>query len=300
MKPHPLNFQYFPTETYAQATRRIEELQSRDSEDIPSVSQTIFMTQGGRTDWVVVWFHGYTSSPFQFKQLGEICHQLGANVLIPRVPYHGQLDPYTNETRHLTARKMRQCVNEAIDIATGLGEKISIGGLSMGGVMTIWAAQFRTEVDVAVPISPALGFEIIPGTLTPLAAELFRFLPNLDRWWDKNNPTADPTRPHTHARISTRALANILWLGLHARRQACKKPPAARQIRMVLNENDHVVNNQYILSMMDLWKNKSKSVHTYSFNDTHSLPHDIVDPTNPKQNIELVYPVLINQIQGIP
>ena len=38
--------------------------------------------------------------------------------------------------------------------ADGLGDKITVTGLSLGGVMSAYAAQFRPDVDRAVVISP--------------------------------------------------------------------------------------------------------------------------------------------------
>ncbi len=89
--------------------------------------KTVFLIRE-RSDWAVVWFHGYTSSPFQFRKLGSLCHELGANVLIPRVPFHGQMDAVTDETQSLTAQILQETIHECVDIAVGLGHKVIVGG----------------------------------------------------------------------------------------------------------------------------------------------------------------------------
>lgn len=293
LTPHPN-----PSRSYQEAVLRIKSLQSSDGSDIHPLSKTVFLDKGKISDWAVVWFHGYTSSPFQFRQLGSLCHELGANVLIPRVPFHGQMDAVTDETQSLTAQILQETIHECVDIAVGLGHKVIVGGLSMGGVMTTWAAQVRSEIHFALPISPALGFHFLPSSLTPIASLFFLAMPNINRWWDQNTRSANPERPHTHARISTHALFHIIRLGLSARRQARCKPPAARSICMVLNDNDRLVNNEFALGMVYLWKSLHPAVQTYQFDIQHNLPHDLIDPTNPNQKINLVYPVLIDLVQS--
>ena len=45
----------------------------------------------------------------------------------------------------------------AVDIAAGLGDQVTIAGLSAGGVVAAWAAQHRRDVHRAVLIAPSLG-----------------------------------------------------------------------------------------------------------------------------------------------
>jgi len=39
-------------------------------------------------------------------------------------------------------------------------------------------------------------------------------------------------------------------------------------------------------------------VHTYEFPESDHLPHDLIDPSNPDQDTELVYPVVTKAILG--
>ncbi|NJP05385.1 MAG: alpha/beta hydrolase [Chloroflexaceae bacterium] len=48
--------------------------------------------------------------------------------------------------------------SESVDIARGLGRHVTIAGISVGGTIAGWAAQFRADVDCAVLIAPALGW----------------------------------------------------------------------------------------------------------------------------------------------
>jgi hypothetical protein len=78
-----------PTANYEEAVARFEKLQSSDGSTINPVARSILLTHAHRTNKVVVFFHGYSTSPQQFRQLGERFFQLGYNVLIPRLPEHG-------------------------------------------------------------------------------------------------------------------------------------------------------------------------------------------------------------------
>src|SRR5207245_6985782 len=68
--------------------------------------------------------------------LGEMFHALGHNVLIARFPHHGLKDRLTTDQVHLTAEELVGLVDEVMDIARGLGDHITLVGLSGGGVMT--------------------------------------------------------------------------------------------------------------------------------------------------------------------
>ena len=43
----------------------------------------------------------------------------------------------------------------AIDLASGLADHITVSGISLGGVLAVWAAQYR-HIAVAAPIAPAI------------------------------------------------------------------------------------------------------------------------------------------------
>jgi esterase/lipase len=75
------------------------------------------------------------------RLLGEQLCQQGYNVLAARLPYHGLKDPLTTEQSKMTAEDMAALTQETVDIAQGLGDKVTIAGLSAGGVMAAWAAQ---------------------------------------------------------------------------------------------------------------------------------------------------------------
>src|SRR6185436_11336981 len=173
-----------PVSTYAEAVARIEALHAKEPPDINPVCCRQFMTHGLKVEKVIVFLHGYTNCPEQFRSLGEIFYNLGYNVLIPCYPHHGLQDRLTAHQARLTAEELVAVAEEVVDIAHGLGSHITLVGLSCGGVMTGWAAQHRADLDKAVLISPAFGLHVIPPPLTSFAMFLAMRLPNFFRWWD--------------------------------------------------------------------------------------------------------------------
>ena len=59
-------------------------------------------------------------------------------------------DLCTKEIANLTVEDIKQVCDQSIDVAKGLGEKVTVMGLSMGGVMSAYNAQFRDDIEQAV------------------------------------------------------------------------------------------------------------------------------------------------------
>jgi alpha-beta hydrolase superfamily lysophospholipase len=287
-----------PVGNYDQALQRIDDLRTSASDRLNPACLPQFMTHGHKVEHAIVFAHGYTNCPKQFQALGEAFHSLGYNVLIAPLPHHGLADRMTTEHKRLTANELAAYADTVVDIAQGLGERIILAGLSGGGVVTAWAAQFRSDLDLAVLIAPAFGFALIPTPLTDPAMKLFRWLPNFYRWWDpKLKEAIGPT--YAYPRTATRALVGILYLGYAVRIAARRDPPAARAVLVVTNANDTSVNNALTSQVVDLWQGRgAKNLRTYEFDASLGLDHDLIDPSQPDQRTDIVYPKLIELINN--
>ena len=283
---------------YQEALHRIDGLKALEDDSILPKSRIQLFTHGYKTHRVVVWFHGYTNSPAQFTQLGQLCYHSGYNVLIPLAPYHGLKDRLTPLTRQLTAEKLAHYADQAVDIASGLGETIIIGGLSMGGVLSAWLAQQRKDVATAIIIAPSFGAKIIPTRLTPLVTRLALILPNAFRWWDPSRMDFTTEPLHAYPRYSTRGLAAIFRLGLEVQSLARQGEPACGNIWVVTNANDLAVNNELTDQITIFWReNAVQATHAYLFGADLGLEHDLIDPLQPSQQVDRVYPVLLEMIK---
>jgi esterase/lipase len=161
-----------PVTDYETAVARIQAIQARElvTPGFNPELKTIFLTHGDKAGQAVLWLHGYTAAPLQFKQLAELCFQNGCNVLVPCIPHQGFKDRLSPEVSRVKATELVSFTDEMIDLTHGLGESVIVGGLSLGGVMTCWAAQERADISTAIIIAPFLGARIIPAGLTKFAA----------------------------------------------------------------------------------------------------------------------------------
>ena len=199
----------------------------------------------------------------------------------------------TEAHAQLTAEELAAYADETVDIAQGLGEHVTMMGISAGGATTAWAAQYRGDIDLAVIISPALGFKQIPTPLTAAAMNLYTLLPNSFAWWDPVRQAEAPPA-YAYPRYSTHALVQTLRLGFAAQAQAQRIRPAAQKIVVVLNANDTAVNNKLTMDVVNIWQAHGADLFTYEFEANLKLGHDVIDPTQPDQQIGIVYPRLID------
>jgi pimeloyl-ACP methyl ester carboxylesterase len=282
-----------PAQSYAEAVQRVETLRAQEPPHMNPVCRLQLMTHDKKVDRAIILVHGYTNCPQQFHQLGQRFYDLGYNVLIAPFPHHGLVDRMTEEHAQLTAEELAVYADETVDIAQGLGEHVTMMGISAGGATTAWAAQYRRDIDVAVIISPAFGFKQIPTPLTAAAMNLYTLLPTSFEWWDPVRQAEAPPA-YAYPRYATHALVQTLRLGFATQANAQRGPPAAQKIVVVLNANDNAVNNELSMDVVRIWQAHGANLTTYEFDAKLKLGHDLIDPTQPDQQIDIVYPRLID------
>jgi len=241
--------------------------------------------------------HGFTNCPQQFDDLGRSFYELGWNVLIPRYPRHGYSDRLTNSIAELRADMLIALANRSAEAAAGLGERLTVAGLSLGGILTGYLAQTREDVDAAVLIAPMFGLRPIPGWGLAGITRLAQTLPNFYIWW--NSTLKDRIGPaHGYPRFSTKAYAALFEVGSAVKKAARKTAPKARRIDVITNAAEPRLDNRFTYQLVDAWQRHGATVSTYEFPESDHLPHDLIDPANPDQNTRLVYPVVIKAISG--
>jgi len=288
--PHP-----HAAASYAAARKRIKVFQRADADAVAAPGgESIVLLHGKRTRRAIVLFHGFTNSPRQFRRIAEILHERGDNVFAPRLPGHGLRDGSVHELANLTAEQLRDHADAAIDVAHGLGDSVIVVGLSLGGNLASWCAQFRPEVTRAIVISPALGLAHIPGNADPVLLPLVMHTPDLTR-----SGVPDRLRPDRTSGWSTRAIGQMVRLGRAVREAASTHAPDAREILLLLNAHDHTVNRSRNLELAECWGSTGGNVRVWEFSDSLHLPHDIVDPDEPFGNVAASYPVILALIDGV-
>jgi pimeloyl-ACP methyl ester carboxylesterase len=248
---------------------------------------------GPRAARVYLCLHGLTNSPQQYVPLAQRLLARGdAAVFIPRIPRHGLADRMTTVLAQLTEAELVDATAEAVDLAAGLADEVVVTGLSMGGVLAAWAAQYRPVARVVV-VAPAIGLPFLPSfTASPLAALTLR-LGNRFFWWDPRTKAEAPGPTYAYPRYATHALARVQRLGLRLIDVAPTTPPAARSVWMVTNGADLAVSNGLADRLADNWRRSGGSdVHQYEFPRRLRLFHDIVDPEQPYQQVQITHPAL--------
>lgn len=284
-----------PATNYEQAISRIDSLRADDLSAIAAECGTQLLTHGRRTTHVIVLLHGLTNCPAQFDSLARLAFANGANVLVPRLPHHGFADRMTDELARVNARELCAFADRVLDAAHGLGDTLTVAGLSIGGVMTAWAAQERPDVDRAVVIAPMIGWARAPGTLrTRAITRLGLTLPNQFVWWDDVRKQELGGPKHVYPRFASHSVAATMWLGGTVLERAARSGPAARSLVMVTVGGDIAADNGAAAALANAWREHgAREVLTYEFPASLKLNHDIVDPEQVGGNPVLSYPVLL-------
>ncbi len=288
-----------PAASFEEAVRRVDVLRAGDGADINPLCRTVLMSHGRRTGRVVVLLHGLTNCPRQFEALGQILCDRGANVLIARIPHHGLSDRLTTDLSRLTAEELARFGEEVMDIGHGLGDSVTVAGLSLGAVVVAWLAEERSDVDRAIVIAPLFGVPQLWAPLTPGLTRFFLWMPNQFVWWNDQLRERIPGPPYVYPGFSTRALGEALRLADAVGMSARLATPRARSITLVTIDGDHAISNPAAFDVERAWRaHAGEHISSYQFPARLRLGHDLIDPLQPYQRVDVVYPRLAEMMVG--
>ena len=284
-----------PAASYNDGIVRLHAMMDRDDERIERSARTALYVHGARAPWSVVLFHGFTNNPGQYVDFAPELFVLGVNVVVPRMPLHGYADRMTDALKSLTADMLLATAYEAVDAAAGLGERVAVAGISMGGSISAHLAQYRPDVATAMPIAPDFGLLKLPRVLLDVLVPIVLALPNFFLWWDPR-VKANQRPKAAYPRFSTHALMQTVRIGDAVYRAAKREPARAARIASVVNTHDPAVSNALTQEVVHRWqRHHSSGIEYVELND---LPenHDIIEPDNPLARTDVVYPKLIETL----
>jgi alpha-beta hydrolase superfamily lysophospholipase len=267
-----------PADSYEEARARLVEIQTRDrAAGINPACESRLFDHGQKKADVLVMLHGFTACPAQYTGLGTLFFEQGYNVLVGRVPRHGLTDRLTRDLQYLTAEELVDFTDSMVDIARGLGERVTVIGLSMGGVMAAWAAQYRADVAHSMIVAPSFEFRVIPGWLSRPLLGLLLNIPDRFVWW--NPAEKEDGVPHySYPGYSTRGLGEVMRLGFHVRDMALQHQPRAGHITMITNAADMAISNKTARKLMTLWRQRGyQALTSYEFPARLMLTHALLD-----------------------
>jgi len=282
---------------YRDGTRIVDGLHDLDGPNVNPACHTRLYSHGTRTKRALVLLHGFTSCPQQFDLIGRMFHAQGWNVLIPRYPRHGYKDRLNTSISELRAEHLLALANRSADAAHGLGEHVTVAGMSLGGSLAGYLAQTHEHVERAVLIAPMFGLRRIPGMLQRRLGTLAYALPNFYLWWDGSLKDRLPP-DYGYPRFSTHAYASLLQIASDTADAAQTAAPKAKEIAVLTNANEPGLENRFTYRLVEAWRAHGARVTRHEFPVTDRLPHDLIDPSHPAQNTELVYPIVARLIQG--
>ena len=263
--------------TYAEAVVRVRTIEAAERGLNPVCGYGL-IDQGRPMPRAIVLLHGFTSCPKMYEPLAAELAKTGANILIPRLPHHGLADRMTNELKELSAAEMAAVASEAVEIAAALGEKVTVAGISLGGVQAAWLAQFQPGVDRAVVISPLFSIPVVPEWFSDLLGLVADRVPNFYVWWD-HKAKADPPGPqYGYPRFPSHGYGEMLKLAHQVKSAARREPPKAGDIRVVVNAADPAVNNDATFRLGGAWRQNGATVRTDEFTRGTKLGHDLNRP----------------------
>ncbi len=272
-------------------------LQDLDGPNVNPLCRTRLYTHGRRVERSLVLLHGFTNCPQQMDALGRQLFEDGWNVVIPRYPRHGYTDRLNNSIAELRADHLVAVANRAAEIGAGLGDRLTVAGLSLGGILTGLLTQTRDDIQRAVLIAPMLGLKPIPGPVLTAISGAAQSLPNFYMWWDgKLRDKLGP--PYGYPRFSTHAYAALFECGRRLTSLAQRTAPRAKSIAVVTNANEPRLDNRFTYRLIESWRAHGTVVETLEFAKSDGLPHDLIDPGSAAQRTDYVYPTLTRLIAG--
>lgn len=286
-----------PHGSFENARKAAAERIAANPPEVRPECRDILLDHGNRTRDVYVLLHGLTNCPAQFRDFGQKLFDRGANVFIPRLPFHGMTDRLTPDQARLQAQDMVASASDAVDIAHGLGDRVIVVGLSLNAVTAAWLAQKRDDIALAVVVAPFFAPKGMPeAVITPLTRILLR-APNAFVWWDPSAKENLAGSPFSYPRFSTRVIGETMWLGLEVFRKARLSAPATQRILFIASPTDAAIDLPRMDRLAALWEPHAE-VRNLRFPADWDVPHDCIDPRQPDQQVDRVYPQLILWMQA--
>jgi esterase/lipase len=283
-----------PAIDHATSVARFERVAQAERDSTMEDARSVLFDHGVKTPRVVVLVHGFTNSPRQFRELGQLLFDRGDNVLIPRLPEHGLRAGDVGALKSITAERYRDYADRAVDDARGLGDSVMVVGLSAGADVAIWIAQHRPDVTRVVVIAPAISLARVPGLFDAPVMNLMMRVPNMTF-----HQAPDTLRPHAYFGVSTRAVGQTLRLGASVMRDVERGSPAVRDLALIINGNDHTVDAGPVTRIAEVWRRRDGTrTALYRFAADLRLPHDVIDATQPCGMPDVVYPVVIALLEA--
>lgn len=283
---------------YSEAVEHIQAWIADEKAQPGLAINTLARLHGRKTGRALLIFHGITNSPEQFRPLGELFYERGYNVFIPRHPRHGYADRTGRVLRGYQVEEAFEYATRSLEVIRGLGERLTVMGLSGGANLAAWLAQTRPGIDLVVVMAPFLGIAAIPARATRMAIGLVGILPDTHTWWDPTTKMNNPASPpFAYTGFMTHALEQMVRLGQQVKTLARHSPPLARRVLLISNESDLAVNKEEITQLSQLWSSYP-GFQAYVIPKEAQVQHDFISLGINAERNQALYPKLLELVDS--
>jgi hypothetical protein len=233
------------------ALDRVARLIAADDELIAPACRTRLLSHEAPTPTVHLLLHGYTNAPAQFREVAQALFKAGDNVLVPRVPYHGYEDPLTRELSNLTPEVLETFCNEIVDAAAGLGDRLVVTGLSLGGLLAGYLGKMRDEVAEVRMVSPFIQPNAVPEWVDAPFDAAMRALPDVYSWWNPKLREKEVAGTWATPKFSMKAVGAQIGFRRQIERTDSPRTTRLDRVLLVVNDNDIAVRNDVAERFVD-------------------------------------------------
>lgn len=288
-----------PAESFEQAKELFENLRRAESTlPLSPEGASRMLDHGKKTPRAFVLLHGLTNCPEQFLPLARILHAQGANVIIPRARYAGFADRLNTLQGNQSGQDLLDQAAVGLDIAAGLGDRVSLVGLSGSAVAGAWMAQHRDGVSEMVLIAPFFSLDGVPAPLIDAGAAVLSVIPNFFQWWDSEKKENLAGPKYAYPRFGTRCMASTIQLSRNVRENLSLMPLRVRKLDFLITATDTAANNPLTKKIAaELAKSNTVPVTIEEFPAELKIPHDMVDPSQPNANTEIAYKKILELLE---
>lgn len=266
----------------------------------PEGKSRIF-THGKKTGRVFVLLHGLTNCPEQFVPLARILFASGANVVIPRARYAGYADVMNDIQGLQSGRDLVDQAATGLDIAAGLGDRISLVGLSGSAVAAAWMAQNRDGIESVLLLSPFFGLYGHPVWMIDALSAILSRAPNFYSWWNPELKEKIPGPPYAYPRYGSRCMADTIQLSRNVRARMANHPLKAGRMDILITGADIGASGALTEDMAATWTAQNPGrISLFEFPKKDGVPHDMVDPHQPDAKTQLSYPKILSLLGVSP
>jgi carboxylesterase len=200
----------------------------------------------GHRGTAVLLLHGFTGSAAEMKPLARRLHQAGYSVEVPLLRGHGT---EVEDLAPVRAPAWTLQVNEAIDRIQARGERVVVGGLSLGAILALQAGLSNPALQGVLLYSPPIVVRDRRRFLAPLLRLLGTTL---------TKPPEDFVDPEAqgrfwgYTRYPVATSVEVLRLIAAVRGQLRRQALAVRAL-VVMSPRDRVVQAERSMALLRRW-----------------------------------------------